>query len=276
MESALSNVSGKIWLLIDEDVEWELLIDTEQQLTIKVLHHGIGKHIIMTFVYSKCSSQERLELWNNLYYLASDMELPWVVGGDFNVILGEEEKIGGFPVYPPEYEDFAFCINSCGLFDLSYKGSPFTWWNGRPNEECIFKCLNIFFVNLPFQSLFPNIEVEHLIRTGSDHAPLLMSCGEEAMQFVKPFKFLNFWTKHETFIEVVSSKQKLKRVKLALSKWRKLTYGNIFKQLAIREDVVRIKEILFEEAPTMENRGILQQAQAELKKYLNIEEQYWK
>ncbi|XP_070040902.1 uncharacterized protein [Nicotiana tomentosiformis] len=145
-----------------------------------------------------------------------------------------------------------------------------------PNKECIFKCLDRIFVNFPFQSLFPNIEVEHLMRIGSDHAPLLMSCGEEAMQFVKPFKFLNFWTKHETFMEVVrqnwmvdftiypflSFNQKLKMVKLALSKWSKLTFGDIFKQLTIREDVVKIKEILFEEAPTVENRTILQQAQA--------------
>lgn len=129
-------------------------------------------------------------------------------------------------------------------------------------------------MNLPFQTLFPTIEVEHLIRTGSDHAPLLMSCGEEAVKFVKPFKFLNFWANHETFMEVVRKnwladfigdpflmfKQKLKRVKIALSKWSKLTYRDIFKQLAIREDVVRIKEMMFEEEPSVENRIVLQQA----------------
>ncbi|XP_070039991.1 uncharacterized protein [Nicotiana tomentosiformis] len=147
-----------------------------------------------------------------------------------------------------EYEDFAFCVNSCGLFDLGYKGSPFTWWNDRPNAECIFKWLDRIFVTLPFHNLFPNIEVEHLIRTGSDHAPLLMRCGEDAMQFVKPFKFLNFWTKHDKFKDFVKQnwvagfigdpflmlKQKLKRVKIVLSQWSKLTYGDIFKQLAIR------------------------------------------
>nr|XP_016452212.1 PREDICTED: uncharacterized protein LOC107776803 [Nicotiana tabacum] len=34
--------------------------------------------------------------------------------------------------------------------------------------------------------------------------------------------------------------------------------------------------MLFEEEPTVENRIVLQQAQAKLKKYLSIEEQYWK
>ncbi|XP_075103554.1 uncharacterized protein LOC142178122 [Nicotiana tabacum] len=195
----------------------------------------------MTFVYAKCSSLERLELWDNLYYLARDMELPWVVGGDFNMTLSKEEKIGRLPAYPPESEDFAFCVNSCEHFDLRYKRQPL------------------------YLALFANIEVKHLIRTGSDHAQLLMSYCDQALQFIIPFKFLNFWTKHESFTEVIIHnwmadftgdtflilKKKLKRVKIALSKYSKLTYGDIFKI-------------------------ILQQAQAELKKYLSIEEQYWK
>ncbi|XP_070034553.1 uncharacterized protein [Nicotiana tomentosiformis] len=139
MDNAYSNINGKIWLFLDIVVEWELLNDTEQQVTIKVYHKDIGKHIIMTFIFTKCSSLERLELWDNLYNIANDMELPWVVGGDFNVISSEEEKIGGLLVYPSEYEDFAFCVNSSGLVDLGYKRSLLTWWNGRPNVECIFK-----------------------------------------------------------------------------------------------------------------------------------------
>nr|XP_009624266.1 uncharacterized protein LOC104115358 [Nicotiana tomentosiformis] len=131
------------------------------------------------------------------------MDLPWVVGGYFNVILSEEEKIGGLSVHPPKYEDFSFCVNSCGLFDLGYTSSLFTWWNGRANAECIFKWLDRIFINQPFQTLFPSIEVDHLIRTGSDHAPLLMNCGKNAAQFLKPFRFLNFWAKHETFKDVV-------------------------------------------------------------------------
>lgn len=71
-------------------------------------------------------------------------------------------------------------------------------------------------------------------------------------------------------------KHKLKIVKIVLSKWSKLTFGDIFKQLAIREEVVRVKEMLFEEEPIIENRIVLQKAQVELKKYLSIEEQYWK
>nr|XP_016447036.1 PREDICTED: uncharacterized protein LOC107772066 [Nicotiana tabacum] len=220
METAYANINGQIWLFFDAVVEWELVEDTEQQVTVRVFHHDLGQHMMMIFVYAKCSAIERLDLWDHLYYLASDMELPWLVGGDFNVILHEDEKIGGLTVHPPEYEDFAFCTTN----------------------------------------------------------------------FVKPFIFLNFWTKHATFMDVVRQnweadfigdpffifKQNIKRVTASLSKWSREIFGDIFKQLAILEDIVRVKEMLFEEEPTTENRIVLQKVQSELKKYLSIEEQYWK
>nr|XP_016464530.1 PREDICTED: uncharacterized protein LOC107787463 [Nicotiana tabacum] len=184
----------------------------------------------MTFVYAKYSAIERLELLDHLYYLASDMKLPCLVGGYFNVILHEDEKIGGLPVHPPEYKDFAFCVNSYGLFEQGYKGSPFTWWNRRPNAACIFKRLDRIF----------NWEADFR--------------GDPFLMF----------------------KKKLKRVKTTLSKWSRETFGDIFKKLAILEDIVRVKEMLFEEEPTIENMIVFQKAQSELKKYLSIEEQYWK
>lgn len=85
---------------------------------------------------------------------------------------------------------------------------------------------------MPLQTLFPSTEVEHHIRTGSDHTPLLLSSGKQTTQIAKLFKFRNLWTKHASFIEVdrqnwladftgdpfLMFKQKLKRVKIALSK----------------------------------------------------------
>lgn len=62
---------------------------------------------------------------------------------------------------------------------------------------------------------------------------------------------------------------------MALSIWSKETFGNIFQQLIIREEIARIKEKLFEEALTGENRNIMQRAIVEYNKYLHLEEMYW-
>jgi len=55
--------------------------------------------------------------------------------GDFNVILGEEKKIGGLPIYPQKYDDFVECLTSSGLDDVNFSGNPFTWRNGRADGE---------------------------------------------------------------------------------------------------------------------------------------------
>ncbi|XP_060202715.1 uncharacterized protein LOC132631129 [Lycium barbarum] len=83
----------------------------------------------------------------------------------------------------------------------------------------------------------------------------------QGLDLIMPY-FLSLW--------------KIKIVKGALSAWSRLAFGDIFKQLIIKEDIVRIKEQLFEDDPSAENRVVLQLAQAELKKYLHYEEEFWR
>ncbi|XP_060182017.1 uncharacterized protein LOC132611631 [Lycium barbarum] len=266
MRYAHYNCNGKIWFFVNDNVDVEILQDLEQQITIKMLFQEWNKSLMVTMVYAKCDQLERISLWDSLYSLADQMELPWLVGGDFNVILNEDEKIGGLPVSPDEYEDFAFC------------------------SDCIFKRLDRMIANSKLQDWFAHMEVQHLSRTGLDHAPLLLTCGEVSHHIMKPFRFLKFWTEYELFLEVVNQawikdfegddfirfKLKLKNVKSTLSAWSKATFGDIFKQLTVREKVVRIKEQCFEEDPTPMNRMVLQQAQAEWKKYVHYEEEFWR
>lgn len=107
------------------------------------------------------------------------MTVPLLVGGDFNIIWDKEEKFKGLPVSLNEIDDFRHCINTCNLTDLGFKGSIFTWWNGRTDEECIFKRLDRCLANMEFQQTFHGLEVSHLSRTGSDR-PMLLKCDIEA------------------------------------------------------------------------------------------------
>ncbi|KAH0693231.1 hypothetical protein KY285_020328 [Solanum tuberosum] len=53
------------------------------------------EHFRIKLVYARCSEVERLELWEELGSIAEDCHHPWMVGGDFNVILKEEDKTRG-------------------------------------------------------------------------------------------------------------------------------------------------------------------------------------
>ncbi|XP_070014295.1 uncharacterized protein [Nicotiana sylvestris] len=266
LAQAISNVSNKIWAFIDEHVEF-----------------------VLTLIYAKCDAIERIELWDSLYAMARDMDAPWLVRGDFNVIWDEEEKFGGLLVSLNEIDDFRHCINTCNLFDLGFKGSIFTWWNGRAEEDCIFKRLDRCLANVEFQQKFPGIEVQHLSKTGSDHSPIFLKCDIETPPIKKHFNFLNFWVEHATFKDVVKENwsadfsanpfilfnHKLKKLKKALSLWSKATFGDIFQKIASMEEVVMVHEVEFEANPTGMNRERLHKVQAELIKCLALEEKYW-
>lgn len=112
MAQAVVNVSNKIWSFIDEVFEVTILYNMVHQLTLKLVHIEIYVELILTLVYAKCNAIERIELWDYLYAMATDMSVPWLVGGDFNVIWDEEEKFGGLPVSLNEIDDFRHCINT--------------------------------------------------------------------------------------------------------------------------------------------------------------------
>ncbi|KAH0673958.1 hypothetical protein KY290_013890 [Solanum tuberosum] len=62
----------------------------------------------------RCSVLERLELWENLEAMAGQ-NYPWLVGGDFNTIVDETEKLGGLPVTQSETHDFIQCIDGVAV-----------------------------------------------------------------------------------------------------------------------------------------------------------------
>ncbi|XP_055800398.1 uncharacterized protein LOC129869822 [Solanum dulcamara] len=290
MKHALTNVNGKIWAFIDEEMELEISRDEEQMLTIKLTNQNGNIEVMVSLVYAKCTQGERLLLWDSISDLANIISIPWMIGGDFNVICNEEEKLGGRPVTEAEVRDFNNCINVCNLEDCNFKGSKYTWWNGRTEEECIFKRLDKVLTNDKLQEVFPIIEVEHLIRSGSDHTPVEINLKFSKEEVIKTFRFLNFWLKEESFMETIKEHwkaefegdpfalfhHKLKKTKKALSQWSKDTFGNIFQEIATIEEIIKVQEAQFEANPNGSNRETLHQTQAKLKKYLQREEEFWK
>nr|XP_009781794.1 PREDICTED: uncharacterized protein LOC104230633 [Nicotiana sylvestris] len=288
LAQAVVNVSNKFLAFIDEIFEVTILYNMTQQLTLRLMHTETHVELILTLVYAKCDRIERIELWDTLYAMSSDMIVLWLVGGDFNVIWGKEEKYGGLLVSLLEVDDFRHCINTRNLTDLGFKGRR--WWNGRSEEDCIFKRLDRCFGNNELQQTFLGLEVTHLSKIGSDHCPMLLKCDIETPPIKKSFRFINFWTKHETFKEVVKENwnadfsanpfcifnYKLKKLKQALSTWSRATYGDIFQKIASLEEVVLVHERQFDVNPTQMNRQRLRQVQAEMIKYLALEEEFWR
>ncbi|XP_075083560.1 uncharacterized protein LOC142167295 [Nicotiana tabacum] len=181
-------------------------------------------------------------------------------GGDFNVIWDKEEKFGGLPILLNKVDNFGHCMNTCNLTDMGFKGSIYTWWNGRAEEDCIFKRLDRVFANMELQQLWLGLEITHLSKIGSDHCPLLLTYNSDSVPIKKSFRFLKFWTEHESYKAVVKENwqadfhadpfilfnHKIKRLK---------------KKIDRLEEVAKVHESQFELNPTLQNRERLQKVQ---------------
>ncbi|XP_060210567.1 uncharacterized protein LOC132637503 [Lycium barbarum] len=215
----------------------------KQQVTLQRTHPSLSQSVLVSVVYAKCDREEREELWESMVELANQHDLSWIIGGDFNVIVSYEEKQVGLPITSNETLYFFNYTQSCGLIDVGFSVSKFTWWNGRTEEDCIFIRLDRILMNQQVLDIMPSTTVIHIIRHGFDHAPLHLECNSNAHNIIKSFKN---------------------------------TYGNIFQQIATIEATIKVKELQFETNASRENRMLLHQAQAELTKFLHLEEEYWK
>ncbi|XP_019251253.1 PREDICTED: uncharacterized protein LOC109230185 [Nicotiana attenuata] len=179
------------------------------------------------------------------------------------------------------------CITTCNLFDLGFKGSIYTWWNGRAEDDCIFKRLDRYLANIEFQQMWPALKITHLPKIGSDHCPILITGDPSVVPIKKTFRFLHFWIKHPSFHDVVRQNRTVDlaanpfilfnhKLKKVLSIWSKTTYGDIFQKIAGLEEVVLVHESQSELNPTRQNRERLHKVQAELIRYLALEEEFWK
>ena len=98
-------------------------------------------------MYERCNALDKLELWEKLEELAWSQQCAYVIGGDFNVTLNEEEKLGGLAFTLNEALEFSSCLNACALTEVRTSGSKYTLWNERIVEDYIFKRLHSILLN---------------------------------------------------------------------------------------------------------------------------------
>ena len=124
-------------------------------------------------------------------------EGPWMVVGDFNVILNAQARSGGAPSNLRNMEEFNDAIFNCGLAEVDFDGSACTWTNGA-----LWQRLNRALSNAAWSELFSTTTVSHRMRGRSNHAPLLIKSGYPRHES-PAFHYLNVWKRYPNFLLVV-------------------------------------------------------------------------
>ncbi|XP_070056435.1 uncharacterized protein [Nicotiana tomentosiformis] len=177
-------------------------------------------------------------------------------------------------------------IMDCDLIDPGFSGSQFTWCNGWAPNKRVWKRLDRVLVNQDWMNNYDSTNGNHLIRTRSDHSPLLTIAKNTFQATTKYFRFLYFWTNEDGFKEVVKQSWdievhgspmwkfhlKLNNTCRCLSQWSKTYIDNIFDNVKDLEKMVDDLEHKIITNNTDSNRAELNRINALLIKAYKTEE----
>ncbi|RAL44690.1 hypothetical protein DM860_003449 [Cuscuta australis] len=80
--------------------------------------------------------------------IAGNTKKSWGIIGDFNSVLCEKDRIGGNNVTEEETKDFRECIMACGMEEILWEGSYYTWSNKQGIGKRIFSKLDRAMANM--------------------------------------------------------------------------------------------------------------------------------
>jgi hypothetical protein len=145
--------SGEILVGINED---KLEIINQFLLTFSITlifkNKTSGYVWMYSTIYGSTINSQRNIFWQELSHIRSISNLPWLIGGDFNVVRYRSEKKGRSFNHSISNKFNSF-INTHQLIDLKMTDRKFTWSNLRKLPS--FACLDRFLCTTNWEHEFP-------------------------------------------------------------------------------------------------------------------------
>ena len=189
----------------------------------------------------------------NLLCFAKKCNVPYIIGGDFNIIrFSSEKNKGGIHKHSGIFNSI---INSFGLIDLHLSGGKYTWSNNQspPTLERLDRLL----MDKSWENLFPSVVFFKLPREMSDHNPTILTDNISISLPKINFRFKLSWLKHPEYLSRVQeiwnspchAESAFDRIQLKLKKFKQHFKGWGFNNQGIER---KIKQQLNEELLILE------------------------
>lgn len=152
-------------------------------------------------VYGPAQSHLKDKFLAELVNTCSKQSLPFLIGGDFNILRCPSEKNN------QNYDDrwpflFNAIIDGLDLRELVMSGRQFTWANNLQNPT--FEKLDRVLMSTEWEQKFPLSTLQALTREISDHTPLLLNTGEaSSLGNQQEFKFELGWLLRDGFFDMI-------------------------------------------------------------------------
>ncbi|OVA00050.1 Endonuclease/exonuclease/phosphatase [Macleaya cordata] len=123
--------SGGLWFAWKDGLGVEM-VHHSRNMVNAIMRDGVNQtNWLLTALYGPLNKATRLEVWKFIEEIGIEVNLPWVLLGDLNVIFNHSEKCGGNAFRMDDVRDVLDFIDSSGLVDLGFCGHPYTWNNQR-------------------------------------------------------------------------------------------------------------------------------------------------
>lgn len=236
----------------------------------------------ITCVYGPPRISERHEFWAFLRTVARNVDLPWIVGGDFNQVLSKNSQ-------SPGAIELSDTLNNCGLIELHTTGNFFTWCNGRQAEDTVWEKLDRILVNADWFNLFPQSHAECLTVAASDHCPILLSTVVNFAVRRRPKRFEAMWITDPGCHDIVKNAwnvnengslafvvaKKIKNTMNSLIRWSNDSFGNIPNRIkCLNQELENIQKGLHDSS-NLVLLEIERNVRNELERLLELEEIQW-
>ncbi|CAG7886739.1 unnamed protein product [Brassica rapa] len=200
--------NGRIVVMWNPRISVVVYLKSEQLMVCGVFDPASRISFTVGFVYAYNERSQRIALWSSLVQLSLSSSIrnsPWLVLGVFNQVLSTDEA---YSLYPVDLciggmGDFQDCIDDSGVFDLSFRGCPFTWTNKSPSNPKSRK-LDRALVNEAWMEVFPNSNALFDAPGSSDHSPCLITVSDSAEHRKSRFTFFSFFETHPEYLKRLS------------------------------------------------------------------------
>lgn len=140
-----------------------------------MVRNKINDHeFLITVIYGFNTVKKRKVLWQDLLTLAQRISQPWLLSGDFNIILTLQDRLDGNVVTMSEIQDFYNCIQHILVNELPWHGDYDTWSNKRQGSNRITCRLDRTLGNFEWMWNWGHVNTEYEVPFISDHAPMLL------------------------------------------------------------------------------------------------------
>ncbi|XP_019164319.1 PREDICTED: uncharacterized protein LOC109160487 [Ipomoea nil] len=158
-----------------------------------------------TGYYGFSERARRREAWQLLRNLAGQSTEPWVIMGELNDLLHQNEKKSRAPHPPWCITGFGDAVVDCGLQDLPFSEYQYTWVRSWGRSYMVEEKLDRILVTEDWRTLFAEATTCSLPCVYSDHMPLLLT-PVAAVNAVRRKRFLfdNMWLREDGCREIVA------------------------------------------------------------------------